>query len=84
VPSDRPIVATSRLCVSRECTWSSTGSGNTCVLSARRRNGPLNRMRSWSRWNGERALEAGSGRVVLARVGQEVPPVERAGQSGLR
>ena len=37
VPSERPTVATSRLCVSREWMWSSSGSGNTCVLPARRR-----------------------------------------------
>ena len=45
-PKDRPTQDTSRLCVSRLCTKILPGSGNTCVLFCRRRNGAENMRRS--------------------------------------
>ena len=46
LPKDRPTQDTSRLCVSRLCTKILPGSGNTCVLFYRRRNGAENMRRS--------------------------------------
>ncbi len=46
LPSDIPTLATSSECVSRLCTKTLPGNGNTCVLFCSRRNGAENIMRS--------------------------------------